>query len=80
MDITTIATLKQNRLALKRVLEIAQLALEYELTVNMIKKELDFSDSLMDQLHEIVSVDLLEYQGMTRSDAQAMYEAQRINN
>jgi len=75
MDITT----KQNRLALKRVLEIAQLVLEYESTVNMIKKELDFDDALMDRLHEIVSIDLLEEQGLTRSDAQAMYEAQMLN-
>jgi len=76
MDIST----KQNRLALKRVLEIAQLVLEYESTVNMIKKELDFDDALMDRLHEIVSIDLLEEQGLTRSDAQAMYEAQMLNN
>lgn len=69
---------RQNRLALKRVLEIAQLALEYESTVNMIKKELDFDDALMDRLHEIVSIDLLEEQGLTRSDAQGVYEAQLL--
>jgi len=33
---------------------------------------------LMDRLHEIVSIDLLEEQGLTRSDAQAMYEAQML--
>ena len=75
MDITT----GNNRLALRRVLEIAQVALKHKSTVNLIKRELDFDDGLMDRLHEIVSIDLLEEQGLTRSDAQAMYEAQMLN-
>ena len=75
MDIST----RQNRLALKRVLEIAQMAMENELTIRMIKRELDFDDDLLDRLHEIVSIDLLEEQGLTRSDAQGVYEAQLLS-
>ena len=71
-------TTSNNRLALRRVLEIAQVALEHKSTVNLIKRELDFDDGLMDRLHEIVSIDLLEEQGLTRSDAQAFYEAKKL--
>jgi hypothetical protein len=56
MNITT----NQNKLALKRVLEIAQMALEHESIEKMIRRELDFDDRLMDKLHEMVSFDLIE--------------------
>ena len=70
--------MRLNKKITAQLIKIAETCMMHQSSSELIKRELGLTDAEMDVLHEEIEIARLEATGMSRGDAQGVYDATKL--